>query len=119
MVVPVPVPGRAGDGAGGSAGAVVVVQSVEGSGGEFLLRVGGRFAGAGYAGEARRWITLGGREKSGEGRESPPLFEGGTVTPVSRSCRWSVVSSSAGDYSADRAGVPLPRAVRRWERGGV
>ena len=71
---------------------------------------GGRFAGAGYAGGVRGWITLGGREESWEGGESPPPAGGrDAATPVGRSCRRSVVSSSRGDYSRDRAGVPLPR----------
>src|SRR5699024_12149701 len=54
---------------------------------------GGRFAGAGYAGGVKGWITLGGREESWEGVESPPPVEGGTETLRSaglvagRSCR--------------------------------
>lgn len=63
------------------------------AGGVVFLFRGGPLRGAGYAGGVRGWITLGGREESWEGGESPPLLEGGTLPLRSvgrvagRSCR--------------------------------
>lgn len=84
----------------------------------FLFR-GGPLRGAGCAGGVRGGSLWEGGRRAGGRRVPPPVRGRDSATPVSRSCRWSVVSSSTGDYSVDRAGVLLPHAVRRWERGGV
>src|SRR5699024_769916 len=60
-----------------------------------------------------------GGSRAGREESPPPCWGRDKATPVGRSCHRSVVSSSAGDYSADRAGVSLPRVVGRWERGRV
>ena len=66
---------------------------------------GGRLRrrGEGVDHSGREGGELGGR------RVPPPVGGRDAATPVGRSCRRSVVSSSRGDYSRDRAGVPLPR----------
>ena len=80
---------------------------------------GGRFAGAGYAGGVRGWITLGGREESWEGVESPPLSREGqkhsgrsVVSPVGR------VVLHRGLLGGQGRG-PLTAHRGCWERGGV